>query len=78
VSAQPANLALRLELAEYYVRYKDWASALSHLLHIVATDRSFQDDIGRKRMVEVFDLAAHEPQLVSVWRRQLGAALNLR
>lgn len=78
VAAQPANLALHLELAEYYIRYKDWESAFSHLLHIVATDRDFQDDIGRKRMVQVFEMAAHQPQLVSHWRRKLGAALNIR
>jgi hypothetical protein len=38
-------------------------------------DRSLTDFA---RMVEVFDLAASQPQVVSQWRRLLGAALNVR
>jgi hypothetical protein len=29
-------------------------------------------------MVAVFDLASAQPQVVSEWRRRLGAALNVR
>ena len=38
-------------------------------------DRAFRDDIGRKTMLSVFDLAAHQPELVSQWRRKLSASL---
>ncbi len=78
VVADPGDLAARLALAEYYIEYKDWPQAFEHLLEIVQRDRSFQEDIGRRRMVEVFDLAASQPQVVSQWRRLLGAALNVR
>jgi putative thioredoxin len=78
VVADPADLAARLALAEYYIEYKEWPLAFEHLLEIVQRDRGFQDDIGRRRMVEVFDLAASQPQVVSQWRRLLGAALNVR
>ncbi len=78
IGQQPADLAAQLELAEYYIGYKEWAQALAPLLEIVQRDRSFQDDVGRKRMVEVFELAVNQPQLVSEWRRKLGAALNVR
>jgi putative thioredoxin len=48
------------------------------LLEIVLRDRAFQDDVGRRRMIEVFDLASSQPQVVSEWRRRLGASLNVR
>ena len=75
VHAQPADLEARLELAEYYVEYKAWPEALDQLLEIVRRDRAFQDDIGRKRMIQVFELAASQPQVVSEWRRKLSSAL---
>ena len=78
VVAEPGNLAARLELAEYYIGYKDWPLALAELLEIVLRDRAFQDDVGRRRMIEVFDLASSQPQVVSEWRRRLGASLNVR
>lgn len=74
----PADLAARLELAEYYIGFKDWEPALEQLLEIVQRDRGFQEDIGRRRMVEVFGLAASQPEIVSAWRRRLGGALNVR
>ena len=78
VAAAPADLAARLELAEYWIGYKEWAQALEQLLEIVQRDRAFGEDLGRRRMVEVFDLASSQPALVSEWRRRLGAALNVR
>jgi len=78
VHLDPADMQARLDLAEYWIEYKEWAEALAQLLEIVQRDRGFHDDVGRKRMVQVFELAAAQPQLVSDWRRRLGAALNVR
>jgi putative thioredoxin len=78
VAAHPTDLTTRLELAEYWIEYKEWESAFEQLLEIVLRDRAFQEDIGRRRMVQVFELAAAQPQLVSEWRRRLGGALNVR
>jgi len=78
VHLDPADLQARLDLAEYWIEYKEWPEALAQLLEIVQRDRTFHDDVGRKRMVQVFELATAQPQLVSDWRRRLGAALNVR
>jgi putative thioredoxin len=78
VKLHPTDLQARLELADYWIEFKEWAPALEQLLEIVHRDRGFHDDIGRRRMVQVFELAATQPQLVSQWRRKLGAALNVR
>ncbi|MGE0800818.1 MAG: thioredoxin [Lautropia sp.] len=78
VDANPADLAARMELAEYWIKYKEWEPALEQLLEVVTRDRAFGDDAGRKRMVEVFALASTQPQLVAQWRRRLGGVLNVR
>lgn len=78
VQANPGDLQARLDLAEYWIEYKEWPQALAELLEIVQRDRGFHDDVGRRRMVQVFDMASAQPQLVSEWRRRLGAALNVR
>ena len=66
-----------MKLAEYWIDHKEWENALEQLLEVVSRDRTYGDDAGRKRMVEVFALAGTQPQLVSHWRRRLGAALNV-
>lgn len=75
VAADPADLDARFDLASALIARRQYAGALEHLLEIVKHDRSFREDIGRKTMLSVFDLAAGQPQLVSEWRRKLSAAL---
>lgn len=77
VSANPGDMPARQALAEHYVEHQMWAEALEQLLEIVKADREFEDDLGRRRMVEVFKLASEHPAIVSEWRRRLGASLNV-
>jgi putative thioredoxin len=76
VAANPGDLEARFDLANALIARHKYAGALEHLLEIVKRDRTFRDDVGRKTMLSVFDLAAHQPQLVSEWRRKLSATLN--
>jgi putative thioredoxin len=76
IAADPADLQARLDLANLYVARRQFEPALEQLLAIVERDRSFGDDIGRRTMLSVFDLAADQPQLVSAYRRRLSAALH--
>jgi putative thioredoxin len=55
---------------------RDFDGALEHLFAIVTRDRAFKDDVGRKTMLSVFALAAHQPEVVSNWRRKLSSAMN--
>ncbi|AFT86968.1 thioredoxin [Paraburkholderia phenoliruptrix] len=75
VASHPDDLEARFDLASALIAHRKYAGALEHLLAIVQRDRTFRDDIGRKTMLSVFDLAAHQPELVSQWRRKLSAAL---
>ncbi len=75
VAAHPDDLEARFDLASALIARRKYEGALEHLLAIVQRDRTFREDIGRKTMHSVFDLAAHQPELVSQWRRKLSALL---
>jgi putative thioredoxin len=72
----PDDLQARLDLANALLARHEYEPALEQLLAIVERDRAFGDDVGRRLMLSVFDLAAGQPQLVSSFRRRLSAALN--
>jgi putative thioredoxin len=76
VAGNPDDLEARFDLASAFIARRKYDPALEQLLFIVQNDRAFREDIGRKTMLSVFDLAAHQPELVSKWRRKLSALLN--
>jgi putative thioredoxin len=75
IAADAGDLAARLDLAEVHIANREFAKALEQLLEIVRRDRAFGDDVGRRKMLAVFDLAAGQPDLVSDFRRRLSATL---
>jgi putative thioredoxin len=76
VAANGKDLTSRLALAKAYQANQAYEMALEQLLAIVQTDRTFQEDIGRKTMIEVFGMASDTPDVVRAWRQKLSAALN--
>ena len=74
IAADPTNLQARLDLAERHIAGNAYAQALEQLLEIVRRDRKFGDDIGRNKMLAVFDMGV-APDLVSEYRRKLSSAL---
>ncbi|HTJ91914.1 MAG TPA: thioredoxin [Pararobbsia sp.] len=76
IALNEADLDARFDLANWYIAQKRYEPALEQLLEIVQRDRAFKEDVGRKTMLSVFDLASSRPELVAAWRRKLSAALN--
>ncbi len=76
VAANSKDLPAKLALAAAYQDGKAYELALEQLLDIVKTDRTFNDDAGRKGMIAVFALASDTPDVVRAWRQKLSAALN--
>jgi putative thioredoxin len=69
------DLRARLDLAELHIARQEYAPACDQLLEIARRDRAFEDDIGRRKMVEVFDMAAEQAELVAEYRGKLSAIL---
>jgi putative thioredoxin len=69
------DLEARLQLANASVAQQDYPSALEQLLEIVRRDRSFQDDAGRKTMLQLFTLLGNSGDLVGEYRRKLASAM---
>ncbi|SPA37982.1 putative THIOREDOXIN PROTEIN [Cupriavidus taiwanensis] len=76
IDADPRDLAARLDLARLMIAQQQYEPALEQLLAIVRADRGFEDDIGRRTMLSVFEMLADRPEVVSRWRRQLSTSLN--
>ncbi len=75
IAADADDLEARFDLAQMLIAHRHYEGALEQLLEIVRRDRTFKDDVGRKTMVSVFELASDQPNLVAAWRRKLSAAL---
>jgi len=76
IDANGADLAARLALSQRYLAEQRFESALEQLLEILSRDRQFQDGAARRMMLDIFELAAAQPELVARYRRRLAALIN--
>ena len=72
----PVDCAAKLAYADALAATGDYERALSELLAIVATDRAFDDDVGRRRMLTIFEALGGDSDLVRRYRRELAAVVN--
>lgn len=70
-----SDLESRAELAEIAIARGDYQAAMEQLLEIARRDRTFRDDVGRRRLLEVFEMAAGTPELVAEYRARLSAVI---
>ena len=75
VNVDPSDLRARLELAELRIARREFGPALDQLLEIVKRDRHFSNDAARLKMLTVFEMAAHQPDLVTEYRSRLSQVL---
>jgi putative thioredoxin len=75
VEADADDLDARFELAMVLADDERWEEALEHLLHIVATDREYRDDLGRVAMVRLFEVIGSDSDLANTWRGKMGAVM---
>jgi putative thioredoxin len=76
VAANENDLDARLKLANVLIAANRPAEGMDQLLEIVRRDRGFQDDIGRRTLLDVFNLLGGQGGLVSEYRRKLAALLS--
>ena len=75
IAQDAGDLDARLQLANVSVAKQDYRAAFEQLLEIVRRDRGFQDDVGRKTMLQLFTLLGNSGELVSDYRRKLASAM---
>ena len=69
------DLQARLQLADLNIAKRDYAPALEQLFEITRRDRGFNEDVGRRKMLDVFQMAADQEGLVHEYRSRLSAIL---
>ena len=76
VKANENDLEARFKLANVLIASNRAAEGMDQLLEIVRRDRGFREDIGRKTLLDVFNLLGGHGELVATFRRKLAALLN--
>lgn len=75
VAAQPDNHAARFELASGLMAAGDRDGAADALLHIIRTEKDWNDGAARTQLLKLFEAIGLEDPWVSSTRRKLSAAL---
>ena len=79
IAANPGDLDARLQLGHALALAQDYRPALEQLLDIVRRDRTWQDEAGRKAMLDLFTLLGGNAQhhdLLREFRILLARTLN--
>jgi putative thioredoxin len=76
IAANENDLEARFKLANVLIAANRATEGMDQLLEIVRRDRGFRDDIGRKTLLDVFNLLGGQGELVATYRRKLAALLN--
>jgi len=74
IAANPDDLEALHQLALRKVVDKDYETAMELLLQLMQKDREFEDDAGRRLLLEVFELLGDDPR-VNQYRRRMTSLL---
>ena len=66
----------RYLLGNQLIAAGDYENAMEQFLQLMIRDREFNDDAGRKSLVQVFEMLGGSGELVSKYRRKMANALN--
>jgi putative thioredoxin len=75
VTANPADLDARLELATALAGHGRFDEAADHLLAMIEQDREWNDQAARKQLLSVFEAAGPMSDVAKQGRRRLSAIL---
>ncbi|OSM02310.1 thioredoxin family protein [Magnetofaba australis] len=75
VDANPDDLTARLTLGQALVASDAFAEGMDQFLEILKRDRAFEDDAGRKQLIQTFEMLGHTHPLTIEYRGKLSAHL---
>lgn len=76
IDRDPADLPARLALAKRLLASDRAEEAMDQLLEVVRRDRRFEDDAGRKALLQAFHFLGPDHPLVPRYRKLLAATLH--
>ena len=76
IARNPGDLSARLAFVAELAAREQWEEAMEQALEVVRRDRSFEDDAGRRALLDLFALLGSGDERVRRYRRELAAVLN--
>jgi putative thioredoxin len=76
IARNPGDLAARLAFVAALAAREQWEEAMEQALEVVRRDRGFDDDAGRRALLDLFALLGSDDERVRRYRRELAAVLN--
>ncbi len=76
IAVAPADIETRDTLAQLYAGSGRFRQAMDQLLEILRRERNWKDGEARKQILNIFNLAAADAELVGEYRRKLSRTLN--
>ncbi|MBV6414111.1 MAG: thioredoxin [Xanthomonadales bacterium] len=74
VAADPGNLQARYQLGARLLLGEQYAAGMDQFLAILKTDRKFDEDLGRRALLDAFRIVP-EAELVADYRRRMSSLL---
>ena len=72
----PGNLEALMQKSRHLTAQGDYENAMECLLDVMRRDRGYDDDAGRKGLLELFDMLGGEHPSVQKYRRKLFTLLH--
>ena len=72
----PDDLDAMLQMSNYLSAKGEYQQAMDMLMTIMLKDKSFNDDAGRKGLIDLFDMLGNENPLVKTYRRKMFTLLH--
>ncbi|MBF0155272.1 MAG: co-chaperone YbbN [Magnetococcales bacterium] len=75
VQTNPGDLSARLDLGRALIARQQVESGMDQFLEVIRQDRAFQDEAGRKALLQAFDMLGVSHPLVRAYRSKLSTIL---
>ncbi|MBF0620793.1 MAG: tetratricopeptide repeat protein [Magnetococcales bacterium] len=75
IKKNPDDLAARMELGRALIGQNQHEAGIDQFLEVVKRDRSFEDDAGRKAVLQTFDMLGPTHPMVPKFRSKLSSVL---
>jgi putative thioredoxin len=75
IADNPDNLKARLQLANLSMGSGDYETSMEQFFEIMKRDRAYEDDAGRKGLLNGFEILGGQGDLVSSYRRKMASLL---